>query len=125
MVVGYTGGKEPNPTYKSILDSTEALLVEFDPDVISFGDLLLESVKQYNPYIKSWTRQYRAAVWVQNKKQRDIATTHVENLTKQQHGFAKNVKPRKVYVDVEDVGPFYRAEEYHQNYIQNHLGLLD
>ena len=42
VVVGYTGGKEKNPTYRNIMDATEAFLVEYDPSVISFEKLLDE-----------------------------------------------------------------------------------
>lgn len=42
MVVGYTGGKQKNPTYQNIMDATEAFLVEFDPNVISYEQILNE-----------------------------------------------------------------------------------
>lgn len=42
VVVGYTGGKERNPTYQNIMDATEAFLVEFDPSVISYERILDE-----------------------------------------------------------------------------------
>lgn len=42
MVVGYTGGKQKNPTYQNIMDATEAFLVEFDPNVISYEQILDE-----------------------------------------------------------------------------------
>lgn len=42
MVVGYTGGKQKNPTYQNIMDATEAFLVEFDPSVVSYEKILDE-----------------------------------------------------------------------------------
>ena len=42
VVVGYTGGRQKNPTYSNIMDSTEAFLVEFDPSVISYEAILDE-----------------------------------------------------------------------------------
>jgi len=39
---GYSGGKELNPTYRSIKDHTESVLIEFNPNVITFEDLLIE-----------------------------------------------------------------------------------
>lgn len=42
MVVGYSGGKKLNPTYRTIKDHTEAVLIEFDPDVVTYEDLLVE-----------------------------------------------------------------------------------
>ncbi len=41
-VIGYSGGKELNPTYKRIKDHTESVLVEFDPSVLSFEEVLVE-----------------------------------------------------------------------------------
>ena len=124
MTVGYTGGKEPNPTYNSILDSTEALLIEFDPSIVSFEDLLALSLKHSNPFVKPRQRQYRQAIWVQSNKQRLAAVAHVDRLSKQRHGFGKNQKPKKVYIDIEDIGPFYRAEDYHQDYLKKNPALM-
>ena len=42
VVVGYSGGKEKNPTYQSIKDATEAYLIEFDPSKVSFEKILDE-----------------------------------------------------------------------------------
>ena len=42
VVVGYTGGKERNPTYQNIMDATEAFLVEYDPKVVSYEKILDE-----------------------------------------------------------------------------------
>ena len=40
VVVGYTGGEEPNPTYQNIQDATEAYLIEFDPTILTFEQIL-------------------------------------------------------------------------------------
>ncbi len=42
MIVGYTGGQKKNPTYQNIMDATEAFIVEFDPSVISYEEILHE-----------------------------------------------------------------------------------
>mmetsp|Transcript_27469 Transcript_27469/g.57318 ORF Transcript_27469/g.57318 Transcript_27469/m.57318 type:complete len:118 (-) Transcript_27469:220-573(-) len=42
VVVGYTGGKKENPTYQNIMDATEAFMVEFDPSIISYEEILDE-----------------------------------------------------------------------------------
>lgn len=51
-VIGYSGGKELNPTYKRIKDHTESVLVEFDPSVLSFEEVLVE-VRFENIVIRS------------------------------------------------------------------------
>eukprot|EP00957_Ditylum_brightwellii_P188094 14320032-Ditylum_brightwellii.AAC.1 len=71
-VVGYTGGSEPNPTYSNIKDATEAILVEFDPSVVSYEDILLEWSKQHSPYFPQKT-QYRSAIFYRTEEQRALA----------------------------------------------------
>mmetsp|Transcript_6905 Transcript_6905/g.10135 ORF Transcript_6905/g.10135 Transcript_6905/m.10135 type:complete len:127 (+) Transcript_6905:114-494(+) len=108
VVVGYTGGQEPNPTYQSIKDSTEAVLIEYDPSVISYEEILNEWVKQHHPFMMQKC-QYRSAIWVKNDKERGIATQIVEDL------FVSS--GQKVYTEIENINPFYRAEEYHQDFL--------
>lgn len=54
MVVGYTGGKQKNPTYQNIMDSTEAFMVEFDPSVISYDAILDEVSAHWKIYANSY-----------------------------------------------------------------------
>lgn len=127
-VVGYTGGVEKNPTYDCILDATEAILIEYDPSVISYQTILKEWSELHNPQYKQ-SKQYRSAIWVKNEFERTCAMAQIQRMTMQQHGFGGTttrttaaIKPRKLYVDVEDVGPFYQAEDYHQDYLRKHTG---
>lgn len=110
VVVGYTGGKELYPTYQNIKDSTEAVLIEYDPSIISYEQLLFEWSKQHFPYSPPMKTQYKSAIWVKNDDERKIVMEFLEKLKE-----ARSVK--KLYVDVEDVNPFYRAEEYHQDFL--------
>lgn len=118
-VVGYTGGKELNPTYETIMDSTEAVLIEFDPKIVSYEKILDVWAKQHNPQYRQKT-QYRSALWVKDEKQREAALAKIEAMKHVQHGFGKTNKPLKLFVDVDDIFPFYRAEEYHQDYLLKH-----
>mmetsp|Transcript_22269 Transcript_22269/g.27297 ORF Transcript_22269/g.27297 Transcript_22269/m.27297 type:complete len:127 (+) Transcript_22269:298-678(+) len=108
VVVGYTGGKMPDPTYQNIKDATEAVLVEFDPVVISYEEILNEWTQQHHPFMKQQT-QYRSAIFVKNEAEREIAEKVVKGL-----GDSNGLT---VYTDIEDVGAFYRAEEYHQDFL--------
>jgi len=114
-VVGYTGGIKPNPTYRNIMDHTEALLVEYDPNVVSYDDLLVEWSKQHNPVHKNQMRQYRSAVWYLDDDQRDAAEEVLEGM--------KALSKAKIYSSVDPATKFYMAEEYHQNYMAKHAGL--
>lgn len=112
IVVGYTGGKKKNPTYQNIMDATEAFLIEFDPTVITFEGILDEWADMHAPFYPSKC-QYRSAVFYCNQKQLDVAKLKIEELGKGGQ--------RKVYVDLEPVSAFYRAEEYHQDFLDKQM----
>jgi len=123
VVVGYTGGKEENPTYDFILDATEAVWIEYDPQVVPFRELLKVWSKQHNPFIEQRKRQYRSAIWYQSEQQRREAMEHIEFLkTNARQGFGKSSAPPKIHTSVEPAAVFYRAEEYHQDYLRKHTG---
>jgi len=108
VVVGYTGGKQPNPTYQNIMDTTEAVMVEFNPDVISYEEILNEWAGMHAPYYAS-KGQYRSAIFYQNEEQQKVAVAKVAALGRDGE--------RNVFVDVEPVSTFYRGEEYHQDFL--------
>lgn len=109
VVVGYSGGKELNPTYRSIKDHTEALLIEFDPDVVSYEDLLISWSKMHSSTNTHSKCQYRAAVWYLNSDQKTEAQGVLQGM--------QAMSRSKVTSKVEKVTRFYKAEEYHQNYL--------
>lgn len=111
VVVGYTGGEQPNPTYQNIKDATEAVLIEYNPSIISYEKLLLSWADQHYPYNPPMKRQYKSAIWVKNDEEREVALNVLEMLREKHDG------KLKVYVDLEDVKPFYEAEEYHQDFL--------
>lgn len=111
--VGYTGGETDSPTYESVCarsnTHTEALKLEFDPDVLSYESLLAkfaadprvqglgQSSSSYSPV------QTRKAVWAQNEAQAQVA----------RRVLAEASLPVPVYPRCE----FYEAEDYHQHHI--------
>ena len=104
-LVGYSGGEAPDPTYQNIQDYTEALLIEYDPAVVSYLDILKLWRGMHTPYPSK--RQYRSAVMTLNEEQQKIAEE-----------FCASEK----YVDVEPATRFYMAEDYHQNYLKKMTG---
>lgn len=110
VVVGYTGGKELNPTYQSIKDSTEAVLIEYDPSSISYEKLLMEWSSQHYPFNPPMKTQYKSAIWVKSDEERKIAFGVLDKLKEEKGG-------QKVYVDIDDANAFYKAEEYHQDFL--------
>ena len=107
--MGYTGGQNQNPNYQSILDHTEALLVEFDPNSISYDELVLEWARRHRPVGRNRECQYRSAVWYLNDEQKHVCETVV---------IGYRAAHPEIETSVEAATQFYRAEEYHQNYIQ-------
>jgi peptide-methionine (S)-S-oxide reductase len=109
-IVGYTGGKTKDPTYRSMQDHTEALLVEYDPKVISHEDLVVSWTQMHHPNYPNSKCQYRSAVWYMNVKQREIAEEVVQQW--------KASQPRDaLYTSIEPARSFFRAEDYHQSFL--------
>ncbi len=121
--VGYTGGTLPNPTYEQICTGqtghAEALQIVFDPERISFGEILRRFFQVHDP--TSLNRQgndlgtqYRSAIFVHSESQRQAAEAMIQRVNAS--GFWK--KP--VVTHVEAASEFYVAEGYHQDYLQKH-----
>ena len=117
--VGYTGGSVPNPSYELVCtDSTghaEAVEVEFDPEFVSYDDLLERFWQLHDPTQvnrQGWDvgDQYRTAIFTVDEEQAARATASKERA--QQH-FSKPIATR-----IAPAGPFHRAEEYHQQYLE-------
>jgi peptide-methionine (S)-S-oxide reductase len=109
-VVGYSGGKTKDPTYRNMRDHTEAFLVEFDPSVVSYEDLVISWTQIHIPIRCKGKCQYRSAVWYMDEEQQEV----VEEVVK-----AWRVSVREpLYTDVEAALTFYRAEEYHQFFLK-------
>ena len=117
--VGYIGGKTENPSYEEVCsDKTghvEAVLVEFDPSIISYLDLLDVFWKIHDPTQKNRQgpdkgSQYRSAIFYNNKTQENEAVGSKRKLDKS--GKFKE----KVATEIVAATSFYKAEEYHQQY---------
>ena len=117
--VGYSGGNTKNPTYESVCyentDHAEVLLVEFDEDLISYELLVDEFWKCHDPTTLDRQgpdvgRQYRSVIYYYDDMQKEIANKSKE---KHQENFQNNIVTEISRADI-----FYKAEEYHQKYIQ-------
>jgi len=110
--VGYSGSKsqEPNPTYKHILDYAESIRIQFDPDKISY-EQILDMFFHFHTPVPWQTTQYRSAIFYHTPEQEKLARETME-------GWSSMSK----HVTLEPGSDFYRAEEYHQNYMENSFG---
>jgi peptide-methionine (S)-S-oxide reductase len=117
--VGYTGGKLKNPTYKDVCtDSTghaEVLEVTFDPEVISYRDILEVFWDNHNPTTLNRQgpdvgTQYRSAIFYHSPEQ--------EAEAKASRDAAQARFPRPIVTEIAPATEFWRAEEYHQQYLE-------
>ena len=113
VISGYTGGTTPDPTYRSMGDHAEAVEVIFDPAEISYERLLQVFWSNIDPTDEGGQffdrgSQYRTAIFVLDDTQAELARASLEA------NAARLSQP--VYTAVLPAGPFYPAEEYHQDY---------
>jgi peptide-methionine (S)-S-oxide reductase len=123
-VSGYAGGHIESPGYETVSTGltghAESVNVTFDPSQVSFGTILMvyfsvaHDPTQLNRQGPDTGSQYRSAIFYSNDKQKDIAIAYVKQLD------AAQVYPRKIVTQIAPLKAFYRAEEYHQDYLTNH-----
>lgn len=117
--VGYTGGSTENPTYELVCAGrtghAEAVKVTFDPDKVGYDDLLevfwsAHDATQVNRQGPDIGTQYRSAIFTLDEGQAARATASRDALA------ASNRTGRTIATQIEPAGPFYMAEDYHQQY---------
>lgn len=117
--VGYTGGTTEDPTYEEVCSHTtghaEAVLVEFDDSKVNFETLCKHFFRMHDP--TQLNRQgpdigdnYRSAIFYVTDEQKDITEKVMSEAQK------KFKEP--IVTQIEQAGPFYEAEEYHQKFTE-------
>jgi len=123
VTVGYTGGKTSKPTYEEVCtDRTghaESVLVEYDPDTVTYDKLLDAFWDMHDPTTKNrqgpdFGSQYRSAIFYHSEDQKEKALASRESLQRS----GKYSKP--VVTEIVPASEFYPAEEYHQRYYEKH-----
>ncbi|MGB0696546.1 MAG: peptide-methionine (S)-S-oxide reductase MsrA [Rhodospirillaceae bacterium] len=119
--VGYIGGVTKNPTYKQVCMGdtmhAEAVRVVYDPDAVSYEALLelfwkIHDPTQLNRQGPDVGTQYRSAIFTHDEDQAEAAAASKKA---QQES---NRFPGRIVTEIEDAPEFWRAEEYHQQYVQ-------
>jgi peptide-methionine (S)-S-oxide reductase len=120
--VGYAGGPTPNPTYEEVCSGltghNEVVLVVYDPKVIAYEELLRTFWESHDPTQgmrqgNDVGTQYRSGLYVFTPEQRQVAEG-----SKQAYGRALAAGDYgPVTTEILDAGPFYFAEDYHQQYL--------
>ena len=121
-VSGYSGGKVDNPTYEQVCTNTtdhaEVVLVDYDPNVVSYDKLLQVFWEKHAPTPLNRQgpdigTQYRSAIFYFDSEQKKIAE---ESLKKRQD----IIGSRKIVTEITKADDFWKAEEYHQKYFVKH-----
>lgn len=119
VVSGYTGGHVANPTYEQVCSGTtghtESVKITFDPEVISYKELVDIYWQQTDPtdamgQFQDRGDSYRPVIFVKDDQQRTIAEQS------RQHLIDNNPFDDPIVTQIEDAKPFYPAEDYHQDF---------
>ena len=115
--VGYTGGDVPNATYRNHGTHAEGIEIVFDPEVISYREILEFFFQIHDP--TTLNRQgndiglsYRSAIYYEDETQKAVAEDTIADVD------ASGLWPGKVVTELEPVGGFWEAEPEHQDYLQ-------
>ena len=119
VIVGYTGGHVKNPTYQEVSTGTtghyEAIQITYDPDIITYEQLLEVFWRQFDPTDAGGSfvdrgSQYKSAIFYHDSEQKGTAKQSKENLDQSGRYDAP------IVTEILEAEPFYKAEEYHQDY---------
>ena len=123
VVSGYTGGTTVDPSYEEVCTGTtghaEAVAVTFDPEVIPADVILdvfftLHDPRQLNRQGADVGTQYRSAMFSDGDAQRELFEAARDRASEHWEG--------GIVTTIEPLGPFYRAEEYHQDFFAKNPG---
>ena len=119
--VGYAGGTLDNPSYHDVCSGTtghaEVVEVTYDPGEVSYEQLLNVFWDNHNPTTLNRQgpdvgSQYRSAIFAHSPEQHDAAVAAIDDLN------TNGRFPRPIVTEVTPASTFYRAEEYHQRYLE-------
>jgi peptide-methionine (S)-S-oxide reductase len=124
-MVGYTGGRHTNPTYRDVCTDltghAEAIQVQYDPQEVTYEDLLKVFWSIHNPTTKNRQgpdvgSQYRSVIFYHTPEQESSARKSIEELEKS--GRFSN----RIVTEIVPASTFHKAEEFHQKYYQKRGG---
>ncbi|UCC17892.1 MAG: peptide-methionine (S)-S-oxide reductase [Dehalococcoidales bacterium] len=106
--VGYAGGIEPNPTYRNIGSHSETIQIDYDPDKVSYEELLDVFWAANAAYVSPFSRQYNSIIFYHDEEQNKLAEESYQKRLDE--------KPNTVLTEVIPYTGFNYAELYHQKY---------
>ena len=123
--VGYTGGTSPDPSYRQVCTGitghAEAVLIKYDPKIVSYEELLSIFWRIHNPTTPNRQgpdegTQYRSAIFYHDVEQKAAAKRSNEEFDR------SGVYLSKAVTQIVPASTFYEAEDYHQDYFEKHGG---
>lgn len=123
VVSGFTGGSIKNPAYREIITGrtghAEAIEIEYDPNIVKFEELLLVFFATHDPTTLNRQQndvgtQYRSGIFYHDDDQRRTAEEVIQLLEKE------NSFDDPIVTEVTEAGPFYVAEQEHQDFYNQH-----
>lgn len=115
VAAGYAGGHTENPSYPDVCSGTtghtEVVQIHYDPDVIDYKSLVDHFWSLHSPTFPE-KAQYRSVIFTHDDEQAEIARQATQE--------KQESEKREVHTGVEPAPTFYRAEEYHQQYLEKH-----
>jgi peptide-methionine (S)-S-oxide reductase len=122
VVSGYSGGRVENPSYREVCTGrtghAEVVQITYDPDVVSFKDLLEVFFTIHDPTTLNRQgadvgEQYRSAIFYHDEKQKETAEQVIQEIEE------KGIWQNPIVTEVTPIDTFYLAEDYHQEYYRN------
>lgn len=123
VISGYTGGRVENPTYKQVsaggTGHAEAVQVFYDPEKVTYEDLLYVFWRHVNPtdaggQFVDRGSQYRTGIFYHDEEQKRVALKSKRELEE------SGALDKPIVTEIEKFTKFYRAEDYHQDYYKTH-----
>lgn len=111
--VGYSGGTKARPSYYDLGDHTETIQIDFDPQALSYAQLLETFFAHHNAAKPAYSVQYRSAIFYHDAVQRAAAEAAIL-------AEAQRLGVRHLDTALEPFREFHRAEDYHQKYYLTH-----
>jgi len=116
--VGYIGGKNTDPTYENHPGHAEAVEIKYDEEKTSYKNLLDFFFQIHNPTTLNQQgndigTSYRSAIFYNNEEEKKLAEEFIDIVNKSKRW------PKPVVTSLEPFTEFYKAEDYHQDYLQN------
>lgn len=106
--VGYAGGATPDPTYHDLGSHSETIQIDYDPDQITYQELLDRFWNSHSPTSRPWSSQYASIIFYHDEEQKRLAEQTRDR-------FAAEIGDQ-VFTQIVPFSEFYLAETYHQKY---------